>query len=189
MRTPAPFRSSVAGSFQLPLLVVLSAAVSVLGCASSGSYHEGVYEGDDADFRVGGLGPEWTRIGVRDQNDLAFIHGPTSAVIQANASCQAGLDIPLEALRNHLVIGFTDRETLREERIGLDGREALDMHMRARIDGVLVELRLTVMKKNDCVFDMALMASPDAFPSVEASYDTFLRGFHTEGRDAPRAVR
>jgi hypothetical protein len=172
----------------LSLLLTLTAGAAVAGCGSSGSYHEGEYSGSEADFRVGVLGPDWTRIGVRDQNDLAFVHGPTSAVIQANASCQAGLDIPLEALRNHLLIGFTEREVLSERRIPVDGREALDVHVRAKIDGVPVELRLTVLKKNDCVFDMALVVAPEDFARVEPHYETFLSGFHSEGRDAPQAA-
>ena len=158
-------------------------------CSSSGTYREGSYTGGEADFHVGELDGDWTRIQVRDQNDLAFIHGPTSGVIQANASCQAGLDIPLEALRNHLLIGFTERETVEERRIELDGREALDVHLTAKLDGVPVEMRLTVLKKNECVFDMALLTAPADFARLEPHYDAFLRGFHSEGQAAPLAVR
>ena len=53
---------------------MLAFACAALGCTSSGSYREGEYSGGDADFHVGILGPEWTRLRVRDQNDLAFLH-------------------------------------------------------------------------------------------------------------------
>jgi hypothetical protein len=189
VRTLAPLRPSPARSAALAASVVLAFACAALGCTSSGSYREGEYSGGDADFHVGILGPEWTRLRVRDQNDLAFLHEPTSGVIQANASCQPGLDIPLEALRNHLLIGFTERNVVEERRIEVDGREALDVHVLAELDGVPVELRLTILKKNDCVFDMALVAAPDTFAGLEPQYDAFLNGFHSEGAPAPEAIR
>ncbi len=173
----------------LSALVLTAVALVMGGCGSSGSYREGEYTGGEADFRVGILGPEWTQLDVRDQNDLAFLHGPTSGVIQANASCQPGLDIPLEALRNHLLIGFTEREVVEERRIEVDGREALDMHVRAKLDGVPVEFRMTILKKNDCVFDFALVAAPDTFAGLEPTYDRFLGGFHSDGAPAPQAYR
>lgn len=182
-------RRTLARPLTLFALALLAAAASAAGCASSGTYREGEFTGGEADFQVGELGPEWTRLRVRDQNDLAFVHGPTSGVIQANASCQPGLDIPLEALRNHLLIGFTEREVLEERRIQVDGREALDMHVRAELDGVPVEFRLTILKKNDCVFDMALVAAPDTFGGLEPQYEAFLGGFHSDGAPAPEAFR
>lgn len=170
-------------------LAVLATALVTAGCTSSGTYREGEFTGGEADFHVGELGPEWTRLRVRDQNDLAFVHGPTSGIIQANASCQPGLDIPLEALRNHLLIGFTERNVVEERRIEVDGREALDMHVLAELDGVPVEFRLTILKKNDCVFDMALVAAPDTYAGLVPEYEHFVGGFHSEGTPSPEAFR
>ena len=41
------------------------------------------------------------------------------------------LDIPLTALRSHLLIGFTEREVSEDELVAVDGREAL----RTRLSG------------------------------------------------------
>ena len=159
------------------------AALVELGCGrGSGTYRDGEYRDDETAFRVGELGPGWSRLDVGGQNDIAFISDASGAVIQANASCSPELDIPLIALRNHLLIGFTERETESEQLIELDGREALETHVRAKLDGVPRELLLTVLKKNECVYDLALAASPSAFAGARTAYESFRSGFHTEGR-------
>ena len=45
------------------------------------------------------------------------------------------------------------------------------------------ELMLTVMKKNGCVFDFALITAPGAdIASAVADYDRLLGGFATDGK-------
>ena len=117
---------------------------------------------------------------VRGENDLAWTHEGHAAIIQANASCNPGLDIPLTALTNHLLIGFTERELATQELVPMDGREALRTHMRAKLDGVPRELLLVVLKKDGCVYDFALVAPLRGFTPARASYDAMLQSFRTE---------
>ncbi len=113
-------------------------------------------------------------------NDLAWDNERLGAVIQANATCDPDMDVPLSALRNHLLIGWTAREVQSEELIQLDGREALQTHLLAKIDGVPRELFLTVMKKDGCVYDFALAAPPgNGFASARPAYDQIVASFHT----------
>ena len=117
---------------------------------------------------------------VQGQNDLAWAHDGHAAIIQANASCNPSLDIPLAALTNHLLIGFTERELAEQELVPMDGREALRTHMRAKLDGVPRELLLVVLKKDGCVYDFALVAPPTGFQSARSSYDAMLQSFGTD---------
>ena len=92
----------------------------------------------------------------------------------------AGLDIPLTALRSHLMIGFTERDVIEEEVIPMDGREALRTHFRARLDGVPRDILLQILKKDDCVYDFGLITPPGPnFDEALRDFDGVLDGFTT----------
>ena len=98
------------------------------------------------------------------------------------ASCDPDLDIPLSSLRNHLLIGFTERELRDERLVPLDSREALRTHLVAKLDGVPREMVLTVLKKDGCVYDFALVAPPGGeFERARGDYERLLAGFHAGG--------
>lgn len=162
-----------------PLLFqVLALALLGVGCASGGSYDGDVYRDAETRFRLSRPGEGWRAIEVEEFNDLAW--GRDGSVIQVNSSCDPSLDIPLEALTNHLMIGFTERALLDQERVPMAGREALRTHVRAKLDGVPRELLLVVLKKNECVYDFALVAPPGpGFERASSTFDAMLASFET----------
>ena len=161
-----------------PLAIVVLGTV-LAGCGGGGTLSGTEYTDAEAQYRIGELGGGWTRLDVEEQNDLAWSNGDLAAVIQVNASCDPDLDIPLSSLRNHLLIGFTDREVQDEQLVPLDSREALRTHLVAKLDGVPREMVLTVLKKNGCVYDFALVAPPGAeFQRARADYERLVGGFH-----------
>lgn len=119
----------------------------------------------------------WQSTEVDGADDLAWTHDETAAVIHVGGSCDPRLDLPLPALTNHLLIGFTEREVVGEERRPFQSREALDSHIIAKLDGVVRELRLVVLKKDDCVYDFALVSSRDAFADANATFTSILDSF------------
>lgn len=140
------------------------------------------YRDGEAHYRIGPVGSRWTALAVDDDNDLAWHDAATEAVIQVNATCDPGADVPLTALTNHLLAGFTQREVQEETLVELDGREALRTHVVARLDGVPRELLLYVMKKDGCIYDLALV-TPTGEPFARAldSFEPFVAGFATLG--------
>lgn len=162
----------------------LLTAISLLACAACGgaTYTNGTYSDATTSFHVDPPGAGWRRLGVEAQNDLAFEHEGTATLLQVNASCDASLDIPLVALTNHLLVGFTERSEVEPQAlVPLDGREALRTHLVAKLDGVARELLLTVLKKDGCVYDFALLGPPgEPFAQARPAYDAMLAGFRTE---------
>lgn len=153
---------------------------SLLGCGARG-LRDDVYRDDEARYRIGPLGSGWTPLDVERQNDLAFRHRDLGAIVQVNATCDPGNDVPLAALTNHLLIGFTQRDIRAQELVPMDGREALRTHVVASLDGVARELLLYVLKKDDCVYDFALIAPPGtAFSRARMDFERFVGGFTTE---------
>ena len=155
--------------------------LTTLGCATTGTLRNGVYRGDETSYRIGLLASDWTPVTVDDQNDLAWHSEAKAAVIHVDSSCDPALDIPLTALRSHLLIGFTEREVLEEELVPMDGREALRSHLTAKLDGVPREILLQILKKDDCVYDFGLVTPPgDAFQAAIGDFDEMLSGFTTD---------
>jgi hypothetical protein len=161
--------------------LTLVVALVAMGCGGGGgSYRGGEYRDSVAAYHVGELDPSWVRIEIAD-NDLAFRSDELGALLQVNATCDPDSDVPLPALRNHLLIGFTERELASEELVPMDGREALRTRLVAKLDGVPREMLLTVLKKDGCVYDFSLVSPPGAsFERALPSYDRVLAGFATE---------
>jgi hypothetical protein len=151
-----------------------------MGCATTGALQGDVYRGKQTSYRIGPVSSNWTRVTVNQQNDLAWHNEAKGAVMHVDSDCDRGLDIPLTALRNHLMIGFTEREVIEEQVVPMDGREALRTHFTAKLDGVPRDILLQILKKDDCVYDFALVtpAGP-SFDDALADFDTMLDGFTT----------
>lgn len=146
-----------------------------------GGYEAGVYEDTEARYRMGEPGAGWTQVDVAGDNDMAYSNDDLAAVFQVNATCEPRTDAPLAALRNHLLIGWTERDVQSEEVVPMDDREALVTHLVAKLDGVAREMVLTVLKKDGCIYDFAVIAPPDdRFTQARAVYDSLLGTFSTQ---------
>lgn len=171
---------------RVPVLLcvpVLASALFLGACGGGGALRGDVYGDEEARYRVGPLGSGWQALDVAGQNDLAYHDPDLGAIVQVNATCDPDSDVPLTALTNHLLIGFTERD-IREQRLfPLDGREALRTHVIAKLDGVPRELLFVVMKKDDCVYDFALITPPGSpFERAVPDFERFVGGFTTEVR-------
>ncbi len=161
----------------------LAFALAVIAGCGGARLEGSIYRDGALVYRIGDLGPGWSRLSLGSHNDLAWRSADIGAIVQVNATCAGGADVPLTALTNHLLIGFTAREIADQRVVPMDGREALRTHVRARLDGVPRELLFFVMKKDGCVYDFALIAPAGApFERGRAPFERFVAGFSTEVR-------
>ena len=84
--------------------------LTATGCATTGTLQNGVYHGEQTSYQIGTVSSDWTPVTVNQQNDLAWHNRTKGAVMHVDSDCDPALDIPLTALRSHLMIGFTERE-------------------------------------------------------------------------------
>ena len=155
--------------------------LTTIGCATTGTLRNGVYRGEQTSYRIGPVSSDWTLVTVDHQNDLAWHSKAKAGVMHADSDCDPALDIPLTALRSHLLIGFTEREVVDEEVVPMDDREALRTHLRAKLDGVPREILLQILKKDDCVYDFGLITPPGpTFEEAAGDFDEMLSGFTTD---------
>jgi hypothetical protein len=165
-----------------PFLPLLAAIVA---CGASGpSFEAGVFRAPNVAFHVGEVPADWHRVNV-DDSALGFRDGRGSSILVSGRCDLKADDVPLVALTNQLIMGTTDRETVKEEVIPFDRREARHTVMKAKLDGVPLVWDLYVMKKNGCVYDMVYVAPPDHFDEGSAAFEKFATQFHSveSGRD------
>jgi hypothetical protein len=79
---------------------------------------------------------------------------------------------------------FTERETLEQKVVPMDGREAMHVVMRAKLDGVPKMFDAYVLKKDGCVYDFVLVSSPPKFEPNRQVFENFTSGFHTLREEA-----
>ena len=177
------------------ILCLALACCAALGCGGA-TYTGDTFRDGPVSFRVEGLSSPWERVAVGDQNDLAWANDPLAAIAQVNATCdQPDQDVPLQALTRHLLNGFTaytyppvDETDLQV--VTLDGRDALRTHLVAKLDGVPRELLLVVMKKDNCLYDFALVAPPgQRFEQARPDFERLVSSFRANARGAQSATR
>ncbi len=161
----APRIPAIAVLVRLPRLSLLSIwLLTGLGCGNHLHWRDGRVQHRKLEFEIAHPGPEWSQLKIADRGTAAF-EQRDGAVREVGGHCGRRHDIPLEVLRRHLMIGFRDVTMLEERRQRLAEREALYSHMRASLDGVPRELRMVVLKKDGCVFDLLEIGAPSATPA------------------------
>jgi hypothetical protein len=160
-----------------PLALVVTALVA-LACTRH-RMEGGVFEKEGVRYRVGELARSWRAVSV-EGNDVAYTSNDSPHSLAVNSTCEGHGDASLEILTEHLVMGFTDKERVHQERRLLDGREGLRSRYRARLDGVPVEMELVVLKKDGCVYDFTYLSPPGRLEEKRESFERVLKEFHTE---------
>jgi hypothetical protein len=162
----------------MPLFVFAFVAVHALACTHDGKFANGVFSNKEARFRIAPAPNGFKLLAVQEAG-VSFYNATRGTTIGVNVTCREADDVPLSALRDHLVFGFTERHQLSEETISLDGREALVTRLEGKLDGIPIRLTTTVLKKDACVYDFTYAARPPLHPNDEPAYLAFVRGFAT----------
>ncbi|MCB9764650.1 MAG: hypothetical protein H6739_33050 [Alphaproteobacteria bacterium] len=159
------------------LLLLCVAALS--GCLSRESRHAEKLEGR---YQLGDPGDGWRPVQPGGA-DFAFLNRDLGATMYADSNCGSRFeDAPLPDMVKHQLFGVVDPKAapLHEAWTTLDGREAYTTRRAGILDGVAVELGVTVLKKDTCVYDLVVIASPgERFEQAWAGYQSMVQGFRT----------
>ena len=166
------------GMKRIFLAILLAAAPSA---CRHGSLEGGFYVKSETRYYVGPPPGGFRRVDFQE-NDLAYASDDGQRLIAANATCKEYEDAPLKVLLRHLLMGFTEAQTLDQQTKMLDGREALFSHSKAKLDGIPRELSLVVMRKDGCIYDFTLISPVGQLDRGKAAFDRLLSQFTTEAR-------
>lgn len=162
----------------MPLRRVVWSALllALVACGGGSSFDGQVYRQGPVAFAVPAVPGGWSRLDVRDAS-LAYQDDAHAATIMVNARCRsADARTPLVALTTQLLIGATEREIAEQKLEPFDGREALHTTLRAKWDGVPMNLDVFVLSKDGCTYDFVRVARQR---DGEDAYEGWVRGFHT----------
>ncbi|NOY25032.1 MAG: hypothetical protein GXP62_04080 [Oligoflexia bacterium] len=164
-----------------PLSAATLAGLTFVGVLSSGCLGGHKATRQEGHYDVGSPGEAW--IIVRPGGaDHAWVHDGISASIYTDSNCATRFDDrPLDRLADSVVFGIATSKPLRDETRTIDGRDALIRVVDGNLDGVVVRIAATVLKKDDCVYDLLYIAPPATFDTGWDSYEAVLAGFATRG--------
>lgn len=151
--------------------------VGLCGCRTG--LQDGVFSKSGVRYEIGSAPPGYTSVTFAD-NDVAFESKGTGQSMAVNSTCHGYDDVSVPVLMHHLLMGFTEVEEVDRQTVPLDGRDSLQAHVRAKLDGVPVEMKLAVMKKNGCVFDLSYVSPPARYADGVGAFENLLKQFHVE---------
>ena len=133
-------------------------AVWALACAA-GNFDGKLFRQGNVAFRLEHVPPGWRQIEIND-TALAFRDDEHETTVAINGRCgRDAEDVPLQSLTQHLFLQFTERQVQEQRTVPLDGREALETQLIAKLDGVEKHFHVVVLKKDGCVYDFMQIAN------------------------------
>lgn len=164
------------------MMRVAVVSFALVACTSStGTLRGGRFTNESVSYTVAVPGEGWQELTLPTAN-AAWHNRALATVLMLSSHCEGVADSPLEGLTNDLLMGMTDREILSQERVPAAQREAMHSIATAKLDGVSRKLELFVLKKDGCVYDIVLDASPEHFESARATFARVRDSFDVDAR-------
>jgi hypothetical protein len=151
----------------------------LLSACAGARFENGVFRNGETAYRIGTLDSAWTRVSLSGAN-LAFRNAAGGSIL-INATCEGISDVPLDVLANQALFGVEQKLEQGRELFTLDGRAALRTRLTGSLDGVPVALDLVVMKKDNCTYDLELVAGEREFSDRDQEFWRFVQGFQQMG--------
>lgn len=170
---------TIFASPRIKVSFLLGAALlfSSSGCVRSNGVLTGtLFRARETSYHIGEVPETWRRVSLRGA-DLGFVHDNDGSTLLLNSNCKDLEDTPLVALSFHLIIGMTEQNIIEQKKIQLSEREALETTAEAKLDGVKRKLKILVLKKNSCIYDVVYSAPPEKFDENLAAYDSMRKNF------------
>lgn len=171
-----------------PLSVVFAALTAVLGGSGCSilignvrpvSEHSTNYAAPDLSQKF----PEWSSLERTDEGpgaDVAFQHAKSGSIISMNSTCRernTREDLSLDSVTRSLLLGITvpDQQTSREIKVSrLPAQETTVLGM---MNGQSMKLRVIVLRKDECLYDLMYVAKANRFDEQEAVFSDFVSRF------------
>lgn len=109
--------------------------------------------------------------------DVAWQNKMNGNSISFFSSCNDPADPQLDAISNELFAEIRDLNIIRRELLLFNAREALDIEIEGKVEGVPTRVRAMIFKKNGCTYTLTHVGIPSEFEKDRKHFDGFLRSF------------
>ncbi len=143
----------------------------LLGCANKQISFKG--------YRIKGPENGWNSV-ASGSADHAWYNSKIGATIYVDANCGPKFeDRPLHDSAYSMTAGVRTSEEPIERVLFLDGREALMVQSKGKMDGVYVQMATVVLSKDRCLYDFVYMTRPEHFTAGFGDFHQLLHTFET----------
>jgi hypothetical protein len=162
--------------------VALAVATLALGACAGKRIEHGVFHAPSG-YRVTlPAGGAW-RIVDDSRADLELRHTTASAGMLVNGACDPALARrKSDVLDRHLLMGLRDRVELERGDVPVDGRVASHRLLEGRMPQNEERMRVETytLRGERCVWDLMLVAAPEAFDAARGDFQRFVASFASE---------
>jgi hypothetical protein len=142
------------------------------------SYEPGRVITEKSYYNVGDLPSDWKRTKIGSYRTIAFYNEASKSTIETDAFCDGSYeDASLQVLTTHLYFDIRDKKIRWEKSFMIDDRGALRSVADGKVDGVPIVLDTVVIKKNNCLFDFAMVSEPGLYSKAAPDFESFFKGF------------
>lgn len=132
-------------------------------------------------YNVPQLPSSWKALEKKADADKAWSNTKTGAVLSLRSLCERYEHVSLKNLSQNLKTIFMNAEVISSNSRSIASRDAHDTTLRGELDGVSVESRMIVVRKNHCIFDFAVIEHPTLSASSIKGIEKLLSGFDYRG--------
>ena len=106
-----------------------------------------------------------------------YQHLSTGSVLSVSSLCDRYATAPLNRLVRNPLTPLGAYKELESKKLRIADRDAEEVYVSGSLDGVKVEVVMVVLRKNECVFDFSLQASPQIQNTVKNDFMRMVKGF------------
>ena len=101
----------------------------------------------------------------------------SGSILSVSSLCDRYATAPLSRLVRNPLTPLGAYKELESKKLRIADRDAEQLHVSGSLDGVKVEVVMIVLRKNECVFDFSLQASPQIQNAVKNDFLNMVKGF------------
>jgi hypothetical protein len=109
----------------------------------------------------GNLPAKWSAINS-ETSDFAISNSVTHSVFLLNSACRKYEASNLNSLSAAILAGVDIQKVIEKKIIIFQGRDAMDMTVLGRLDGVDRFFHVLTTQKNNCIYDLVLISTTEA---------------------------
>lgn len=112
----------------------------------------------------------WEKIKT-EGSDYALKNKKTNSIILLNSACRKYEASSLNALTSSILTGIDELNIISKNQITLHDRDAQEVRVEGKVDGVKTYFDIITLQKNYCIYDYILISSN--LKKIENDYSTF----------------
>lgn len=118
----------------------------------------------------------WDIVMVSEE-DIAMRNNLSMAMLTIILNPVAHIDMPLEVLLNHILIGIHNKMVLAKNETLIDGEMAINAILRAEMDGKVIKMDVFVVRRGGKAFNILYWAHPDHYDKTIHDFEAMVKGF------------